>query len=646
MTSSSGSSALPITMADLKKLFGKVLPLMENAERSIKPPLPTGVDAGSYQARSIATEKFAVSMIDEFKRISDDSKNALTPGIAEVAETIRIAASIAMHLAYEYEEASGLKHLIDLNRGQRLPSTQEEEFNAKMRTSCFILTFHFASYISWRLGSYRTSEIEQARVVFSEIPETDFMHPASSIMCSMFYLGRYFESAKTEIDLVKLALEYSKGLISELRKIQASLKYTDFFTNVAYKLEGTEFIVSGFEEVASVVQVESTFNKVRLEQMVGNADGKLWAKRTSARAGLYDPELRKNPIAELGGYPMIRMGMGIPGTGKSMMISVIATMMSEIAERRGIPFTFHPFPDDIIEEFQGGTAKKAKRWWAPLHNPKHLIYAPIDDAECNFRNRTFHGTSEGVQQNISVCLRETEGASAEYHGNALVDFMTNLPEHMDPAVLSRVQARYTIAGAVTVRDWLDQDYLWRKKREEIDPKFFTLRPLDDYKYLSDQATIKSLRQIEKGLFVPAQYKIQKILEKVQKDWKLSDAGFLAHLLESVQDEFPGFSSRDLRNIHTAIDDRLNDYDIPDVWFDDKALFFEKPYEQRVQMLKDLMVQALGGMSFAEIRVNEALRYLDNYAQIADKEFDRQVEEEVSRRKVILEAMRRMGEKAE
>lgn len=635
-------SSLPITAEDLRKQFKKVMPLMTKIERS--PKLPAGDPAigTSYAARTLAPPKVATSMVESFKKISDDSENALTPGIGEVAETVRVAASLGLHLAFAYEEASGLKHLLELNGKRKLPASQEEEFNAKMRTSSFILMFQFGSYVSWRLRNYRMSEVEQARVNFSGIPETDFHHPSSAIMCVMFYLGRYFETVKTETELVKMTLDYANGLIDELRKVQESLRYTDFFTNVTYSLEGTEFMVNGFEEMDSVVHVVSHFNKVRPEQMVGNADGKLWARRTAARMGLYDLALRKNPIAELGGYPMLRMGEGKPGTGKSMMIGMIATDISEIAERRGIPFIFHPFPDDIIQEFQGGTAKKAKQWWAPLHKPDYLIYAPIDDAENHFRNRTHQGISEGVQQNIGVFLRETEGAGAEFFNNALVDFMTNIPEFLDPAVLSRIQARFTIAGAVSVHDWIDQDYLWRRKREKIAPDFFATEPYEGYTYLADQANITSLRQIEKGVFIPTHYKVQRILENVLKKWRYNQAGFIGHLLDATQDEFPGFSSRDLRNVHTAMDDRLNDYEIPDVWFDDPSLFFEKEYEQRVQMLKDLMVASMHGVSFAEVRASEALRYIDNYAKIADKEFDRQVNDEVSRQKVFAEAKRRLG----
>lgn len=639
----SSSSALPITREDLRKQIKRVLPLMTKVERAVRLPAQASTveQGGSYATRVLTQTKQAVQMVETFKRVSDDTENALTPAIAEVAETIRIAAALGIHLAYAFEESSGLKHLIELNSKNRLPKTQEEEFNAKLRTSSFILMFQFASYISWRLGNYRASEMEQARVNFTGIPETSFTHPVDALMCTMFYLGRYLDTAKTEIELAKVTLEYARGLIADLRRVQESLRYTDFFTNVAYKLEDSEFMVNGFEEVDSVVRVVSHFNKVRLDQMVGNPEAKLWARRTGMRLGLYDPTLQKNPIAELGGYPMIRMGMGIPGTGKSMMISVIATVISEIAERRKIPFIFHPFPDDIIQEFQGGTAKKAKQWWAPLHMPGHLIYAPIDDAENHFRNRTHQGTSEGVQQNIGVFLRETEGAGAEFFNNALIDFMTNIPEFMDPAVLSRVQARFSINGAVSVHDWIDQDYLWRRKREVIAPDFFQTEPYDGYTYLDKQKAITSLSQVEKGVYVPKHYKVQRILEQVLRTWKYGQAGFLGHLLDATQDEFPGFSSRDLRNVHTAIDDRLNDYEIPEQWFDDSTLFFEKQYDERVQMLKDLMVGALQGLSFAEVRVSESLRYIDNYAQIADKDFERKVQEEVSRQKVYTEAQRRL-----
>ncbi len=113
--------------------------------------------------------------------------------------------------------------------------------------------------------------------------------------------------------------------------------------------------------------------------------------------------------------------------------------------------------------------------------------------------------------------------------------------------------------------------------------------------------------------------------------------FYASLYKDVQKIFPFFSSRDVRNIQSAISLRLTDFDLEEDWFDNPDKYFNKDYETKYNMLQELMKGNMKGLDFSDIRRQEVVRYLDNVATIADTDFKRKVDSRVNRLNIDLEA---------
>ena len=355
----------------------------------------------------------------------------------------------------------------------------------------------------------------------------------------------------------------------------------------------------------------------------------------------YDFETKKNPFQELGGFMPIFMGYGIPGTGKSMLIAAIATKLKEYTDALKIPFLFHPMPDTLISTFQGGSAEKMVQWMKPLQDPTKLIFAPIDDAENNLQERTTQGVSAGVKEVIGVFLRYTEGAYAVNYGNSSIGLFTNLPEMLDKAVISRIQGRFKIDGARTVPDFLDQDYIWWNKLDKISSNFVNMKN-PNYKWLSKQGLVKNLNEILKHSDKPTEQRVLEIYEKVEKRHKDNEHNFYAELYKNIQNKFPFFSSRDIRNIQKAVSMRLTDFDLPKEWLENPELFLQKNYQIKYNMLQNVMKQNMKGLNFSDIRRQEVVRYLDNMAIIADTDFNRKVENRVKELNIRVEAERRFN----
>ena len=415
------------------------------------------------------------------------------------------------------------------------------------------------------------------------------------------------------------------------------MDFTEVIVDRTYKLENSEFAISGWENIFSGTAKSVEFNKVKFEQIVGNKDAKHFSRRLTERILSYDFEAQKNPFQELGGFMPVFMGYGIPGTGKSMLIAAIATRLKEYCDNLDIPFLFHPMPDTLISTFQGGSAEKMVEWMKPMQDPTKLIFAPIDDAENNLQERTTQGVSAGVKEVIGVFLRYTEGAYAVNYGNSSVGLFTNLPEMLDKAVISRVQGRFKIDGARTKHDFLDQDYIWWKKFEKTIPNFVNMNHPQGYEYLNDQGLAKNMGDILDSFDKPSEERVLEVFDKVEKEYNTKDHLFFATLYREIQNIFPFFSSRDVRNIQSAISLRLTDFDLENDWFENPDLYFKKDYNTKLNMLQELMKSNMKGLDFSEIRKQEVIRYLDNVATIADTDFKRKVDARVNQLNIDIEA---------
>ena len=283
-------------------------------------------------------------------------------------------------------------------------------------------------------------------------------------------------------------------------------------------------------------------------------------------------------------------------------------------------------------------------WMKPLQDPSKLIFAPIDDAENNLQERTAQGVSAGVKEVIGVFLRYTEGAYAVNYGNSSIGLFTNLPEMLDKAVISRVQGRFKIDGARTENDFLDQDYLWWKKFEKTMPGFVNMGDPKNYKYLDDQIVAKNMGDILKLADKPTEERVHETFDKVVKQHEYNDHTFYATLYKEIQKIFPFFSSRDVRNIQSAISLRLTDFDLEKDWFENPEYYFNKDYETKFNMLQELMKSNMKGLNFSDIRREEVVRYLDNVATIADTDFKRKVDARVNQLNIDLEAREQFEKK--
>ncbi|RNC87258.1 MAG: AAA family ATPase [Winogradskyella sp.] len=590
------------------------------------------------------TEVTSVSktILELKKRLLPESV-ALPVKLNHTLYAVQEGIGLGLWIRDSYYDASGLSTLIE--NKSALDSNGKREFESKMHTATAFMLFSLSYKILHDLKPIASDDLSVMKQKFAGIPEVSFLTPLKGISCSLFYYDKYLghpEIIKSDKDVIDFTVVYFEALISEIQLRKSTLEYTETIVDRAYKLENSDFAIDGWNNTFEGTAKSVEFNKIQFEQIVGNRDAKHFARRLTERMLSYDFEAKKNPFQELGGFMPVFMGYGIPGTGKSMLIAAIATRLKEHCDNLDIPFLFHPMPDTLISTFQGGSAEKMVEWMKPLQDPTKLIFAPIDDAENNLQERTAQGVSAGVKEVIGVFLRYTEGAYAVNYGNSSIGLFTNLPEMLDKAVISRVQGRFKIDGARTEHDFLDQDHIWWRKLQDTMPDFVNMNNPDGYNYLDDQGLAKSMGDILKAVEKPTEERVYDTFEKVEKQHKHDDHMFYASLYKEIQKIFPFFSSRDVRNIQSAISLRLTDFDLEDDWFENPEIYFKKDYETKFKMLQELMKANMKGLNFSDIRRQEVIRYLDNVATIADTDFKRKVDARVNQLNIETEAREQFG----
>lgn len=649
MESNQGGGFLPINDADLTERVNHASMLLRNVSwhpkvKKERVKTETAQDIIKSISNTSSAEK--ISITDVAKKLSNDQILIYSPDIAYCLEVVRKGITLGMHSANLYSKASNFYTLQEQSKqagGIKDPAVQTE-FREKNSTTSAIMMFVTASYIVSKLSNYKTNELDSIRINFEGIPEdlhlVNFVHA----MNYMVYYYGFFESSsmvKTDLEFVKMTLLYFEDILNEIDFLKDSLKYTDPFTSKSYKLEDDDFTINGFESHISSSVSSVSFNRVSWDDIVGNTLYKHSSRRTIQFMMCYDPERQMNPVNELGGFPGITMEYGPAGTGKGMGIGATATELSDRCKDLGIKFLYHPIPQTIIDTYQGGSARNMAKWFNPLNDPSMIIYGPIDDADGKLRDRGAKGNSAGVIETVEVFLTETEGASASKRGNRVIQIYTNLPETLDKAVLSRVQKRSLLEGAITTEDFLDQDYLWWRAYEEMVPGFINMDNPMGYEYMSAQDIAKVISDKLAEYSESKVYKIQQIIDGTLHNHKITEQMFFGKLYKSVKKEFPLFTSRDVRNIQSAVNTRLTDFDFPDEWMNDHALFYSLDYDKKLNMLRELMKSNMGKLSFAEIRFQEVVKYLDNMAMIGDADFESKVAETIDRHKVDIEAKRRL-----
>lgn len=566
----------------------------------------------------------------------------LNPNISEAMLILHKGLLLGEHMYNRFAESSGLE--IDKTK-QHHSDDMKLQYSQKRSSATFVSIFATAYYCQYHLDSIASDSIEVTVELPNNLHSQDYTTFNSSRKCMLYNLEYcLLEQSKKSSDIasfLSIFIHFFNVLMEEFLSKYKSFKFLEFYTDYSYILEDSKFTLQGFE-IFLPGQMESVdFNPVYWGDIVGNPESKQASKRLIDALMCFKPDSQQNVMSLMGAYTKVNMAYGPPGTGKSMEIAAIATELKERSADLGILFKFVPFPDNMVSTYQGGSAERAQQYMQSINDPKALVFAPIDDAENNLQDREADGVSAGVKEVIGVFLRYTEGAYATNYGNLLINLYTNIPGIIDKAVLSRIQKRYFMGGATTVQDMMDQNYLGLiKPFNDMLPGFVDLQNPTNYEYMRAQQQVNLEAAYENRANTDIA-KVQDILERATKQYKVNHPEFFGHFYAETQKVFPTFTSREVRNIQSAVKTRMFDFDFPQEWREQPEIFYLQDIKLQEGMITEIMREHLQGKGLADILLQESVSHISNLASIADAEYEKQVEKEVTRQLVFRDAQNRL-----
>ena len=336
------------------------------------------------------------------------------------------------------------------------------------------------------------------------------------------------------------------------------------------------FAITGFQADDRKEVKLITWAPVQPEEIVGSRETTITLKRICDRLALYDPVFQRNPVVEFGGMFESALLDGRPGTGKTTYMRMMMTRIAMRAEQIHIPYLFKSVTaDQVKSEWYGKTAQLVKELLSGVMDPTVLAFLAVDDIDLLLKgDRNDPGTSGGDLDIMKALMDFFSGTGTSYIGNYIAVGATNKPTATDDALRQRFVYRAIINGPESWEDYADIATLELRKFSrtgllQINPGRYTplSRPLPAK--LSD-AFSAELKQRHAG----------------KKNGTWDDVG---KFCEELRKKDPRFTGRSVKNALQVAVAQAADFEVPEVWFTDPSQFRARPWEERLQILKDMYV---------------------------------------------------------
>jgi hypothetical protein len=527
----------------------------------------------------------------------------------------------------QYSDATGLSALMKDNLEGRLADARRAEFEEGLAAGSVIALHVFANMASFLLSSlHDTSELS---VEVGDVEEILTDNPQLALQGALWELDQDIATfADSEEKLLPTVTAFLEQLLDRAEMRAANLPRLEAFTSVAYRVEADDFEIRGFEAASRTKSSALVMDFKKPHQVVGNHIAKYQAMKLSKMLMAYDFDRRLNPFAELGGFIFTFMGDGLPGTGKTILIQMMAGMIHDYCQVAGYPFRYANLSTESIDSYQGKSAQNAKAFVRGVMDPAVIGFGTVDDIDQLAGVRGDRQSSAGQLEITAVLMESFAGANTVVRGNCTFGMFSNYPEKVDDALRQRASARFLVDGPQTREDYIDILHLLMGKNHDI--------PVGDHELFEAQEIRKAVKASYESYARPKEEALQTVFDQVSKSHgKLDTIAELGTYLKAIQEADPRFTGRAVKNITDAIKVRAMDFELPDEWMEDPALFLTKDYDTKKDMIADLASEITVDMVIQEIN-----RYADSEFRYADKSDEVAIENAVRDMERMEEAKRR------
>ncbi|MEQ8306407.1 MAG: AAA family ATPase [Hoeflea sp.] len=524
----------------------------------------------------------------------------------------RRGVAVALAVADMFGRQTDLESLQARNAGAPLQGGDAERFKRLLSASAYVAAFSFAAYI------LQTIDGESEPANDTDEPDYLFDTPQDALKSMIAGLCGAIEGAPDETAMTARARALMRVAIEGLISRRARFDALGEFAQMHLRLEGDNFTLDGFDVAPGQRRKPLVMTFKKPNEIIGNHLAKHQAMRLARMIVAYDFDRQLNPFVELGGFLFTFIGDGAPGTGKTILIQMLAGMINDYCEVAGYPFHYENFGVDQISSYQGKSGQNCKAFVDNIVNPRAIGFGTIDDIDQVAAKRSDDRASAGQQEVTAVLMEAFAGASTVVRGNCSFGMFSNYPENVDDALRQRAGARWLVDGPQTLDDYIDIFALLAGKNHSI--------PLGDHALYANQEIRQAVARSYDGHDRPQEDGLLSVWETFEKEngpvRSLADIGAYLHRIKLAE---PRFTGRAIKNITDAIKMRAMDIDLPDEWFETADAFMHKPYDEKLAMISELRQPFTIEMVMQEIN-----RYADSEFRYTDRSDATAVEEIIRR----------------
>ncbi|WP_299860259.1 AAA family ATPase [uncultured Hoeflea sp.] len=520
--------------------------------------------------------------------------------------------AVALAVAEMFGQQSDLESLQSRNSQAPLQGEDAERFKRLLAASAYVAAFTFAAYI------LQTVDGESEPANDTEEPDFQFDTPQDALKSLIGGLDAAIAGAPDETAMTARARALARVAIEGLLSRRGRFDALSAFGQTHLRLESDNFTLDGFDVAPGQRRKPLVMDFKKPNEIIGNHLAKHQAMRLARMVMAYDFDRQLNPFVELGGFVFTFIGDGAPGTGKTILIQMMAGMVHDYCQVAGYPFHYENFGVDQISSYQGKSGQNCKAFVDNVINPRAIGFGTIDDIDQVAAKRSDDRASAGQQEVTAVLMESFAGASTVVRGNCCFGMFSNYPENVDDALRQRAGARWLVDGPQSLNDYVDIFALLAGKNHAI--------PLGEHDLFASQEIKTAVARSYDGHDRPQEDGLLSVWERFEKECgkveTIADIGAYLHRIKLAE---PRFTGRAIKNITDAIKMRAMDIDLPDEWFETAEAFMHKPYDEKLAMISELRKPFTIEMVLQEIN-----RYADSEFRYTDRS-DASAVEEIIRR---------------
>ncbi|TSC69243.1 MAG: hypothetical protein G01um101470_1066 [Parcubacteria group bacterium Gr01-1014_70] len=515
-------------------------------------------------------------------QLTPDETYWMLPGELTLAYACRRATCLYFYFTDLLLERTGLRQVVKELQARGIATTPEVLATAKFVSaySQFVMASSIVKQCEKMLAMKAGVELAHAdcgklELVLGKGVANDirYLYSTYADILTDTYTKEGVKLVQTVNDEFSVSCDFWKAVAAKAAEaVKVSPKLLALVENTTFQLGS--FSITGLSAEKQKEAQVVVFKPVLPEEVVGDPETTITMLRASSRVCLYDPVRQMNPLNEFGGLIESILIDGPPGTGKTTRFRMMMTDMKNRAERRGMPYLFKSVSaEQVKNEFYGKTAALMAEVLLAVRDPRVLALLCFDDIDLLIAGDRDAAGSNGADKDImSAIMNFFSGTGTNYIGNYIGVAATNKPTGADDALRQRFVYRAKVAGPNTVEEYTDLVAL--ELRSFVKTGLLKIGE-GGYKPLS-RAIPKTLSEIY------SQELTQKYAKKVRATWE--DIG--AFCIELHRKD-PKFTGRPVKNAIQVAKAQAADFDVPEEWYDKPGEFLEKPWEDRVSMVREL-----------------------------------------------------------